>query len=787
MRPAWGGMHDAMVWRFSLRSSLFFLRETLTPLFGERNPYHTVWMAVAFSSWYCAVGPSVVSYATESRRGVVPVRLPPPQANRKRIHLFERVCMASSRSLVLDRGKPQDRAQQLSYRYALQLAIVFALYFGAGKLGLAIPFTSFNVSPIWPAAGIATAAVLIWGIQIAPAIAFAAFLVNFLTPIPTSASVAIGLGNAFSAVVAGYLLRRSDFQTSLPRLRDVLKLVTIAAVLTTTLAASVGVTALTLAHTKAWSGYGSAWRIWWLGDAIGVLVLAPLLLTARDLVSIYRGRRLLEGCVLFVAILVTSAAIFSPWTTVRDNVLAFVVFPFIIWAALRFRVAGAAVASLLSASFAVWGTAHGFGPFVNHSSLHNAVLLQIFVAVTSLTGLILAAIINEREHISEAFETEKKLLNESEATKEKLEELVRERTLELERNTAQLAYQAKLLDLANDAIFVRSADGGITYWNEGAERLYGWTKKEALSRSTQELIQTEFPIDISEILGLDRWEGELQQRRRDGSQVIVASRWTTLRDHNGKSVGWLEINTDITDRKRAEESARSLSGRILTLQDDERRRIARGLHDSLGQYLTALKINLDRLSEPHNGNAALASESAGIVDKCLTETRTISYLLHPPMLDEAGLGSAARWYVDGFSRRSGIKVNLNLPPKLDRMHRDVEVALFRAVQEALTNIHRHSGGSMVDVLLTVDTKQLQLEIKDDGRGIPRKRLRSLIEGAAEAGVGLAGMRERMRELGGSLEIRSDRAGTTIVISLPVERASINSQQNGGSGRTVSAA
>ena len=221
----------------------------------------------------------------------------------------------------------------------------------------------------------------------------------------------------------------------------------------------------------------------------------------------------------------------------------------------------------------------------------------------------------------------RRLLNESEAAKEGLEELVRERTQELEQNTAQLAYQAKLLDLANDAIFVRRADGGITYWNEGAERLYGWTKKEALDRSTQELIQTEFPIDVSEILGLDRWEGELQQRRRDGSQVTVASRWTTLRDHNGKAVGWLEINTDITARKRAEESARSLSGRILTLQDDERRRIARGLHDSLGQYLTALKINLDRLSASDKGNAALASESAGIVDQCLTETRTISYLL----------------------------------------------------------------------------------------------------------------------------------------------------------------
>jgi PAS domain S-box-containing protein len=693
--------------------------------------------------------------------------------------------MASSRVFFLDWWKPQDRAR-LGSRYVLQLAIVFAFYFGAGKVGLAIPFTSSNVSPIWPAAGVAVAAVLICGIQIAPAIAFAAFLVNFLTPIPTTASVAIGLGNASSAVVAGYLLRRSDFQTSLPRLRDVLKLVTVAAVLTTTLAAFVGVTALTLAHTKAWSGYGSAWRIWWLGDAMGVLVVAPLLLTGRDLVSVYRGWRLLEACFLLIATLVTSAAIFGG-AAVRDDVLAFVVFPFVIWAALRFRVAGAAVAGLLSASVAVWGTAHGYGPFVNHSSLHNAVLLQIFVAVTSLTGLILAAVINEREHIGEAFEAEKKLLNESEATKERLEELVRERTRELERNTAQLVYQATLLDLANDAIFVRSADDRITYWNDGAERLYGWTKKEALGKSTQELVQTEFPTDISEILGLDRWQGELQQRRRDGSQVTVSSRWTALRDENGIAIGWLEINTDITARKQAEEAARSLSGRILTLQDDEHRRIARGLHDSLGQYLTALKINLDRLSASDNCNAALAFESAGIVDKCLTETRTISYLLHPPMLDEAGFDSAARWYVDGFSRRSGIKVNLNFPPKLGRMHRDVEVALFRAVQESLTNIHRHSGGSMVDIYLSVDTKQLRLEIKDNGRGIPQKRLRTLIESAAEAGVGLAGMRERMRELGGSLEIRSDRAGTTVLITIPVGRTAIDSAQNGESGRGVSTA
>ena len=678
--------------------------------------------------------------------------------------------MSSSRVLLRDWWRPRDQSRS-DYRYVLQLAFVFALYFGAGKLGLAVPFTSSNVSPIWPAAGVAVAAVLIWGIQIAPAIAFAAFLVNFLTPVPTFASIAIGLGNASSAVIAGYLLKHfADFETSLPRLKDVLRLVVVAAVLATAVAASVGVTALTLVDAKAWTGYGSAWRIWWLGDAMGVLVVAPLLLTGRDLLHIRRGWRVLEACLLSIAILVTSAAIFSPWTTVRDDVLAFVVFPFIIWAALRFRVAGAAVAVLLSASFAVWGTAHGFGPFVNHTPLHNAMLLQVFVAMTALTGLILAAVINEREHIGEAFESEKQLLSESESAKEKLEELVKERTQELEQNTAQLAYQARLLDLANDAIFIRNAADKISYWNEGAERLYGWASEEVLNRSVHEILRTEFPVPLLEILETDRWEGELRHTTKYGYQITVSSRWTTLRDRNGKSEGWLEINTDITARKRAEEAARRLSGRILSLQDDERRRIARGLHDSLGQYLAALKMNLDVFRTSKDDKAKLASDCAEIVDKCLNETRTISHLLHPPLLDEAGFDSAARWYVDGFSQRSGIKVNLNLPQKLSRMHRDVEVALFRAVQECLTNVHRHSGSSVVDVRLSLSAKQIRLEIKDDGRGIPQERLRSLNQGAADAGVGLAGMRERIRELGGSLEIRSERAGVTVIVRIPIETA-----------------
>jgi|SRR5579871_4439523 len=347
-----------------------------------------------------------------------------------------------------------------------------------------------------------------------------------------------------------------------------------------------------------------------------------------------------------------------------------------------------------------------------------------------------------------------------------LEKRVRERTEALEQKTGELAEQAQMLDLANDAIFVRSVNDIVSYWNEGAQRLYGWTKEEILGRSPHELLRTEFPIPIEQIKARETWEGELRHNKRDGSRIIVASRWRTLRDPDGKVIGWLEINTDITSRKRAEAAARSLSGRILTLQDGERRRIARGLHDSLGQYLAALKMNLDLLPVTTAEQAKVASDCSEIVSKCLAETRTISHLLHPPLLDEAGLASAARWFVDEFSRRSGIAVTFEVSPELVRLSSELEIALFRAIQEGLTNVHRHSGASTVDIRLEVADKHVRLTIHDNGRGIAPEEMTRLAEGGAQMGVGLAGMRERLRQLSGSLEIQSDASGTTIVVVTP---------------------
>jgi signal transduction histidine kinase len=218
----------------------------------------------------------------------------------------------------------------------------------------------------------------------------------------------------------------------------------------------------------------------------------------------------------------------------------------------------------------------------------------------------------------------------------------------------------------------------------------------------------------------------------------------------------------------SEKSLRSLTGRLLQLQDEERRRFSRELHDSLGQYLAAVKMNLDMFSNSQPGNRLL-SEAIHLLDQSIAETRTISHLLHPPLLDEAGFSSAAKWYLDGFAQRSGIAVKADLPNDLGRLPKPVELGLFRVLQESLTNIHRHSGSSRAEIALKLFPGKVMLEIRDFGHGIPPERLKSFEARGANFGVGLAGMRERLRELGGRLEIRSGH-GTIISVTMPLRES-----------------
>jgi two-component system, NarL family, sensor kinase len=205
--------------------------------------------------------------------------------------------------------------------------------------------------------------------------------------------------------------------------------------------------------------------------------------------------------------------------------------------------------------------------------------------------------------------------------------------------------------------------------------------------------------------------------------------------------------------------------RLLEVQDQERRKFSRELHDSLGQYLVSVKMNLTMLGNSMQANA-LITESTKLVDMAITETRTISHLLHPPLLDEAGFGSAARWYVEGFAKRSGIPTSLDIPESFGRLPESIELALFRVLQESLTNVHRHSKSPRADVSLRLSPQQVVLRVRDYGKGIPAEVLDRFQQNRAHGGVGLTGMRERIHELGGRLEMNSNGHGTEVLAVMP---------------------
>jgi len=285
---------------------------------------------------------------------------------------------------------------------------------------------------------------------------------------------------------------------------------------------------------------------------------------------------------------------------------------------------------------------------------------------------------------------------------------------------------------------------------------------------------------------------EVEYRYNHPTQGLrwIYARGNTLIQDLGES-RMFGIFQDITERKQAQEilqqsrsvlesmveqrtaQLRKLSSDLMHSQDEEHRRIARELHDSFGQNLAALKINLDTLSGmgpaglSGRNDAALVSDCVGIVQNCIVETRTLSHLLHPPLLDEAGFFSACQWYVEGFAKRSGIQANLELPSDLPRLPPALELVLFRALQESLTNVHRYSDSSRVDIQVQLDAETVSLQVRDYGRGIPAEVIQMFQENGTGVGVGLAAMRARMNEAGGKLAILSDANGTTVHATIPI--------------------
>jgi PAS domain S-box-containing protein len=422
------------------------------------------------------------------------------------------------------------------------------------------------------------------------------------------------------------------------------------------------------------------------------------------------------------------------------------------------------------------------------------------------------------------------ILNDPEAKDSISESLLNELpALRLKADKA-IGLLAAIVDSSEDAIVSKTLDGIITSWNAAAERLFGCSASEAVGQHISLIIpvnrRDEETVIIERIKKGQRIEHfDTVRIRKDKTSLDVALTISPVRDASGKIIGASKIARDISQRKRTErelreseeryrtladaldtqvqfrtqelqrrnaeilhqrDQLRSLSQRLIQIQDEERRHIARELHDSAGQTLAALGMNLARLAQnARNNPAQLAKDiedAEGLVQHLNQEIRTTSYLLHPPLLDESGLSSALDWYVQGLKQRSGLDIDLKIPENFERLPADVELVIFRIVQESLTNVYRHSGSKIASIRVAREADRIIVEVQDKGRGMSAERLNEIQ--SQGTGVGISGMRERLRHFDGQLLVESNGTGTKIFATLLSKALQVKEQVVGSQRREI---
>ncbi|MGB6685398.1 MAG: PAS domain S-box protein [Candidatus Acidiferrum sp.] len=422
------------------------------------------------------------------------------------------------------------------------------------------------------------------------------------------------------------------------------------------------------------------------------------------------------------------------------------------------------------------------------------------------------------------------ILDDSEAGVDKATQSILDELPELRLKADKaIGLLAAIVDSSDDAIISKTLEGVITSWNVGAERLFGYTAAETIGRHISIIIPLDRLDEETRIIarlrqGLRIEHFDTIRVGKDGSKREISLTISPVRDASGKIIGASKIARDIAGRKRAErelhesdqrfraladaldtqvqfrtqelqrrnseileqsDRLRDLSARLMRVQDEERRRIALELHDSVGQNLAALGMTLARLEDDAKHDPTRFSESIkdakDMIQKLTQEIRTTSYLLHPPMLDELGLRSALRWYTEGLAKRSELSIEVNIPDDLERLAPEMELAIFRLVQESLTNIHRHSGSKTAVIRVAREGDKIYAEVQDRGTGMSQERFAEVQ--SQTVGVGIRGMKERVRQLCGELTIDSNVFGTKITavfpISTPAGKEQGRAAQQGG--------
>ncbi len=761
----------------------------------------------------------------------------------------------------------------------VQVAIVFAAYFIAGKLGQATTnIRSGNLGPVWPAYGIALAAILIFGYRVCYAVAASAFLVAFLSPVPALTAAGQAAGSTLAAVTGAFLLHRLNFQRELARLQDALGLIVVGAFGSALVSASAGVAVLYATHMHSYTGLWPEWLIYWLGDSTGVLLITPLVLTVPNLLKIRHWRRWAEFATLLLSLAGASLVVFSDVmpSHLRGHPLAFALIPFVMWAALRFGMSGVTLATFLIASIATIETASGAGIFAHRTPFINAVLLDIFFTMLTLSGMTLAAVSAERKRAQDEHDR-----------------MVRERAF----MEARLRL-ATIVESSDDAIIATDLDGNITDWNKGAENLYGYSAGEIIGKTYSLLVQLEHKNHCARILnegkqGIPVRHYETRRRRKDGSLVDISLTGSPIYNAHGQIVGlssierditerklqekilrdneerfrlaahagkmfayewdaatdtivrsaeaaqilgmeesepfsgsqalarvhpddrerldaamtglspqkpylrvsyrivrpdgsmiWVDRHSiayfneagkivriigmiaDITERKRVEEALANARNKLIEAQEQERTRIARELHDDIGQRLTLLTLEMEQIrhNSPDLPQAVLErlDELRNDAMALGTDLQSLSHELHSSKLEYLGIAAVTQGFCQEFAQKQNVEIDCKASGLPTPLPAAVSLCIFRVLQEALHNSLKHSGVHHYEVRLWGTPEGIHLTVKDSGAGFNPEEARD------GRGLGLISMEERLKLLDGTLAIESQpNCGTTVYAHVPL--------------------
>lgn len=658
--------------------------------------------------------------------------------------------------------------------YLLKIVLLAGVYHLAARLGLLMANVQPNTSPVWPPTGIAIAALLILGIKYWPGIAWGVLFGYFFNNNALNITLGLTLGNTLEAVAAAFLLRRFlKFQNTLDRIQDVVGLAVFGA-LATTISATIGVLTLLVFVGDIQPYLWTIWFTWWIGDFLGVLVIAPTILVWATHSPVRLGtRKQVEGVVVFVLLLAVTAYVFTNQTLgrVTHEAMIYVIFPFVIYAALRFNQLGAVNAMILVSGIAIYGTVMGTGPLVRQTLNESLILLQTFMGVVSLTALTLAATTSQRQ---------------------KAEEALRQRVEDL----------GKLNDSSQTFLGIFETDTIYQTVNQFAVQKFGmrasWIEIKDFGegspiapfpfneRTVRELTSQVHRVETADAsAGLKTYEVVFEGRRHalayfplkfggrqigqlalvsDSDLVFSGDRAILLTSYANLAAVAIQ-NTWLLDQvKSGNERLHALSHRLMEVQETEKLNLSRELHDESGQVISAMMVQLGLLERDAEKPELIhrhAQELKHIAADVLSNLHDIAVRLRPASLDHLGLVKTLEQYISDFARQHNLDVQFEVVGiQRKRSSSEVETAIFRIVQESLTNVLQHANATRVDVILNQQNDKLSLMVEDNGIGFIPENVSS------DSHLGLFGMRERVEMLGGKFSIESNPGkGTTIQVEV----------------------